>query len=129
MSDPTPRHGRAILVVEDDVDVRESLVEAVESTGRRVFAASDGQAALRILEKGGVPRPCLVMLDWRMSPMGGEEFLRRLQQRPDAAQLPIVVISGSRQTPPGTPPLPGVVAVLQKPFGIEKIRALLDEHG
>jgi len=104
---------RAVLVVDDDRDVREVLADAVGATGRLVFTAADGTEALSRLEAGDLPRPCLIVLDWKMSPMGGQEFLEHLKLRQDAAQFPVLVMTGdSALLERG---IPGVVGTVQKP--------------
>ena len=127
MLDATARTGTAVLVVDDDTEVRETLADAVESTGRPVFSAANGLEALQLLQDQ-VPRPCLVLLDWHMSPVSGEEFLRTLHTWPDAEEIRVVIMSASARQPIAQRDLRGVVSVMRKPFGIEDIVAVLDEH-
>jgi CheY-like chemotaxis protein len=115
------------LVVDDDPDVRETVADAVEGLGRRVFTARDGSEALELLDGPSVPRPCLILADWLMTPMNGESFLARLATRPDAGQLPTLIISGSDRVLPSELPA-GVLAVLQKPFGFEELYAALGHY-
>ncbi len=123
------RHEGAVLVVDDDADVRETVADVVEASGRRVFTARDGVEALEKLDRDGIPRPCLVLLDWQMVPMGGEEFLRCLRERADAVQLPVVIISASDRHVPAEEHRSPVLGVLSKPFGVEELLAALDQHG
>ncbi len=44
-------HGETILVVEDEVTLRQALVESLELLNYRVLAASDGHEALEVLER------------------------------------------------------------------------------
>jgi len=127
MLDATARRRTAILVVDDDTEVRETLADAVESTGRPVFSAANGLEALQLLQDQ-IPRPCLVLLDWHMHPVSGEEFMRTLHSWPDADQIRVVIMSASARRPFAQRDLGGVVAVMRKPFGIEDIAAILDEH-
>jgi CheY-like chemotaxis protein len=119
---------RAVLVVDDDHDVRQIIAEAIADTGRQVFTAQDGAEALRLLDSPDVPRPCLILLDWSMAPMGGGAFLEQLNGRNDFDQLPILVTSGSPSMGPSSSGFPGVVGTLQKPFDLEDLLAVLDEH-
>ena len=119
---------RAVLVVDDDRDLRELVADIVEGSGRRVFTAKDGADALSLIERDGIPRPCLVLLDWFMQPLGGHGFLERLAQRPDAADFRVLLLSASSDASP--PDLPWkVLGVLRKPFGIEELLGALDGHG
>ncbi len=53
-----------------------------------MFTAHDGAEALGLLDGEVIPRPCVILLDWLTAPMSGEEFVRALDRRPDAASLP-----------------------------------------
>ena len=119
-----PARGKAVLVVDDDTDLREVLAEVVETTGRRVLMARSGSDALSQLDSA--PRPCLVLLDLGMWPMSGQEFLDELRTRPDAADFPVVLTSGTAPIPDSVRTAPGVVAVLEKPFSVDAAAALLD---
>ena len=114
----------SVLVVDDDRDLRELVADVVEGSGRRVFTARDGTDALRQIE-GDLPRPCLVLLDWLMHPMGGRAFLERLAAQPDAASFRVVLLSASSTAPPESLPC-AVTAVLRKPFGVDELLAALD---
>jgi len=118
--------GHAVLIVDDDRDVRETMADAVESTGRRVLMAADGSEALGKLD--AAPRPCLVLLDLEMRPMSGLEFIARLLARPDATQFPVVLMPASLPIPPSARNAPRVVGALAKPFSLDELGKLLDEH-
>jgi signal transduction histidine kinase/CheY-like chemotaxis protein len=53
---PVASAGEAVLVVEDDDDVRANSVESLRELGYRVVEAADGAAALRLLEEHGSVR-------------------------------------------------------------------------
>jgi two-component system, chemotaxis family, chemotaxis protein CheY len=80
-----------ILLVEDDLDVREALAEALRDEGYAVDCAGDGEQALHYLRRGG--RPGLILLDLMMPRMSGSEF--RMLQKVDSelSDLPVVLLS------------------------------------
>jgi len=119
--------GRAVLVVDDDPDVRETLAELVSRSGRAVYTAGDGSEALSLLDAATVPRPCLVLLDLMMAPMDGRAFLEHVRARDDVDQFPVLVVSANPHTLPKSL-LPGVLGTLRKPFAVEDLLAVLDEH-
>ena len=116
---------KAVLVVDDDADIRESLADAVERTGRLVFTAADGTEALRRLDAADLPQPCLIVLDWKMSPMGGQEFLERLELRQDAVRFPVLVMTGDSALRERG--FPGVLGTVQKP-DFDGLLRLIDEY-
>ncbi|HSP18669.1 MAG TPA: response regulator [Myxococcaceae bacterium] len=129
MSESKTRGGAAgtVLVIDDDTDLLYLLAESIRGTGRTVFTAADGGAGIALLDSPEVPRPCLVLLDWKMHPMGGEEFLKCLRARPDADGLPVLIMSADTHVPSKTI-TGGVLGTLQKPFEYGDLLAVLDEH-
>ena len=83
------RHGR-ILVVDDQRANVEMLSELLRSRGYEVFAAYDGEEALRRVAESN---PDLVVSDIRMPEMDGYELCQRLRDEPATALLPVVLIT------------------------------------
>ena len=81
----------AILVVEDDALIRESLCDALESEGYEVAMACNGREALALLSV--MPAPSLILLDLMMPVMTGVEFLMAVRRAAVFATIPIVVVS------------------------------------
>jgi CheY-like chemotaxis protein len=120
MIEEASRRAQAVLVVEDDSDVRDAVVEALRDSGRTALGARDGSHALQLIECGEIPRPCLVLLDWIMAPMSGEEFLRQIGERPDAADFPIVVTTAGARLEFGAT-RPNVLGTLRKPLDLNQL--------
>jgi signal transduction histidine kinase/ActR/RegA family two-component response regulator len=84
-----PRRNAAILVVEDDDFVRQSMVESLEALGHTVAQAPDGEAGLRELESA---RPDLIITDYLMPGMTGAELVRLARRSfPD---VPMMIATG-----------------------------------
>jgi two-component system, chemotaxis family, chemotaxis protein CheY len=91
-----------LLVVDDDVDLRESLRDVLTDEGYRVTMAANGQEALSLLP--GLPRPCGILLDLVMPVMGGNEFYRAMSALPALADIPVLVLTcHPYSSPPGLP--------------------------
>lgn len=80
-----------ILLVEDDLDVREALAETLRDEGYEVECAADGEQALGYLRAGG--RPGLILLDLMMPRMSGSEFRMVQKIDPLLSHLPVVLLS------------------------------------
>src|SRR6478752_5831532 len=80
-----------VLVVDDDLDIRETLRDVAEAEGFAVDTASDGREAMERLNKG--PAPHLVLLDLMMPVMSGWEVLRAMRADRILQAVPVVVIS------------------------------------
>jgi DNA-binding response OmpR family regulator len=68
----------AILVVDDDVAIRESLALLLADEGYTVEQAGDGREALDVMDRRW---PSLVLLDLRMPVMDGWAFVEELRKR------------------------------------------------
>ena len=71
---PAPALSGAVLLVEDDVDVRNAACDLLESEGSTVIAAGDGREALDLLRAG--LRPSVIVLDLTMPRMDGCHSIR-----------------------------------------------------
>lgn len=81
----------AVLVVEDEKDIRESLQQALEYEGYIVYAAENGKQGLEMLPH--MPRPGVILLDLMMPIMNGWEFANALHQDEKLSPIPVVVVS------------------------------------
>jgi CheY-like chemotaxis protein len=111
-----------VLDVDDDEEIRETLVELLEREGYFCFQAANGHSALRKLDE--LPRPCAVVLDVQMPVLDGQGFLDALHHRSDHRDFPVILISAHPETPK-LGRLPGVVSVLMKPFDADELLQLL----
>jgi CheY-like chemotaxis protein len=88
----TPAHH--VLVVEDDEDIRESLMDFLQDHGYQTVGAIHGREALEKL--GGGTKPCVIILDLMMPVMDGSAFRQAQLQDPHLSAIPIIVISAYR---------------------------------
>lgn len=85
-----------ILVVDDDVDIRDVIAYALTDEGYNIIQAGNGEEALDFLlseEHKTLPIGCIV-LDLMMPRMSGEEFIRTIRKNYlSLSKIPIVVIT------------------------------------
>ena len=112
---------KTVLVVEDNDDLRELFVEALDREGYSAIGAENGAKALDIL-KGMQHEPCLVLLDMMMPVMDGATFVRTLHESHRLAALPIVLVS-AESIKPGK--VGGVRGVVKKPVEMSVLHALV----
>jgi two-component system nitrogen regulation response regulator NtrX len=89
---PSPR--AAVLVVDDESAIRDSLRMILEYEGYRVDEAASGREALN---RAAERTPDAVILDVKMPEMDGLEVLRQLGER--GFDMPVLVISGHADVP------------------------------
>jgi diguanylate cyclase (GGDEF)-like protein len=80
----------SILVVDDDPDIARFVEVNLRSAGYDVSVASDGEQAL---EKAGLLRPDLVLLDVMMPRIDGFEVAHRLRRNPQTANTSIIMLT------------------------------------
>src|SRR3954454_8192873 len=84
----------AILIVDDDNDVRSALSEMLEEEGFAVEGAHNGREALARLRAGEV-HPAVILLDLMMPGMDGWDFRTEQMRDPTLAGVPVVIVSAS----------------------------------
>ena len=81
-----------VLVVDDDRDIRDSLLEMLEDYGYRAVGAGNGVEALDVL-RAGPELPGLILLDLMMPVMDGRGFREEQLRHPAWAAIPVIVVS------------------------------------
>lgn len=109
-----------ILVVDDDDEVRRTLVDMLDLLGHQVVEAASGPAGLAAI--GQQPFD-LVMLDFAMPGMNGAQVAQEIH-RLDACR-PIVFVSGYSDTDQLRPVLNHHTTLLRKPFTLDSLKATL----
>ena len=79
-----------ILVVEDEDSLATLLQYNLQKEGYEVALAGDGEEALLKVEERA---PDLVVLDWMLPKVSGIEVCRRLRQRNETRNLPIIMLT------------------------------------
>ncbi|HEY0713098.1 MAG TPA: response regulator [Polyangia bacterium] len=115
-----------VLVVEDDLEIRESLVEILEETGYRAIGAKNGLDALAQLR--AMPAlPSLILLDLMMPMMDGLAFRRQQLSEPAIADVPAVLISAHSNVTPGAEEL-RFAHHMRKPINLDQLLAVAAQH-
>jgi CheY-like chemotaxis protein len=96
---------KRILLVEDSPSDVELTLEALATHQlvNEVVVVNDGVAALDYLFRQGAfegreaSNPALVMLDLKLPRLNGHEVLRAIRQNPATANVPVVILTSSRE--------------------------------
>jgi len=105
-----------ILVVDDDVMIRNYIDMALKEEGHEVLAAEHGAAALLVLD---AVVPDVILLDMRMPTMDGWEFARQYHARP-GQKVPIVVMTAAQDASQRAEQI-GADDYLAKPFDLDDL--------
>ena len=79
-----------ILVIEDEIDLREAMAEALAEEGYRVSTAENGQVGLEIALRD---HPDLILLDLMMPIMDGQTMFGKLREDPWGREANVVILT------------------------------------
>lgn len=83
-----------ILLVEDDINLREIYAARLEAEGYRVVVASDGEEALA---KSVKEQPSLILLDVMMPKISGFDVLDIIRSTPETKNAKVVMLTALSQ--------------------------------
>ena len=114
-----------VLVVDDDRDIRDSLVEMLEDQGYLALAAANGVEALEVM-RTSTELPCVILLDLMMPMMDGWEFREAQLKNPAWTEIPVIVISA--YTDVGTQARALAAEHLSKPLAVRPLLEAVRRH-
>ena len=104
---------KSIMVLDDDPHVTRSITRALRVTDYNLIETNDSFSAGAQLM---MARPQMLLLDWMMPHVNGEQILRFIRNQQEFQLLKVIIISGcERETLENTLKL-GANAYLMKPF-------------
>lgn len=118
---------KKILVIEDDKDIRDTIVYVLEEQGYEV-TSSENSKILKSIDKHN---PDMILLDnwlteWK-SDANGQQLSRELKSNPATSHIPIIIISAVSDIKEIAEA--GLAdGYLRKPFGIDELIDLVKEH-
>ncbi len=103
-----------IFVVDDDEDLCEVMMWAIQREGFQARSFSSGTEALRALSAS---QPVLLIVDFHLGDMNGSEFLK--ERKTHAQACPVILISGSPDEVRSAAPEGEYVTIVEKPLDLE----------
>lgn len=79
-----------ILVIEDNVENRESLSRRLERRGFEVLVAVDGKTGV---EMAKAEKPDLILMDMNMPEVDGWEATRQIKAQPESSHVPVIALT------------------------------------
>lgn len=106
-----------VLVIDDDVDLRETLSCVLDDLGYEVVSYGNGIEALDWLQSH---RPSIILVDLMMPIMTGQEFIREKDKIDFVKDIPTLIMSASTD-------LSQYTTFIRKPFNLNMLKAILDK--
>lgn len=112
-----------ILIIEDEIDIAESLRYNFERDGFRTQIAESGEKGLRLALDEKAP-PGLIILDLMLPGMSGLELCRRLRREPQTKRTPIIMLTAKAAEADKVAGLEiGADDYIIKPFSVREVLA------
>lgn len=112
----------SILLADDSVLIRRIMTSALEAQGWSITAACDGKEALGYALNSSFD---LVITDWHMPHLNGDELIKALRDLPAYETTPILVLTAeSQESAKQEARYIGANGWLSKPFDPERLVAL-----
>src|SRR3989338_3676144 len=110
-----------LLIVDDEIDIREFAKSFFKKRNIDVFTASGGNEAFEIIKKES---PDLVLLDVRMEQFTGVELLQKI--RSEGNNIKVIMVTGveEEQTMTEAKNL-GVIGYIHKPLILEELEKIV----
>jgi CheY-like chemotaxis protein len=111
-----------VMVVEDEAAIADVVATALADEGYRVVIASDGQAALQVVQ---CTPPDAILLDLRLPTLDGWQVVRRCRADPVTSDIPIIVVSAARDAQQDADIAP--LVFVEKPFDLDILLILVED--
>jgi two-component system, NtrC family, sensor kinase len=119
LAGPQSLRGHSVLIVDDEESIREIVEHGLAARGMEVATAGSAEAALTYLASHS---PEVVICDFNLPGMTGEQLFEKLRSRVGGAAPPFVFITGELVTPEDDSRLKQWNAsILQKPFQVSAL--------
>jgi two-component system, chemotaxis family, chemotaxis protein CheY len=115
-----------VLIVDDDLDIREILTDILEDRGFAVITAANGLEALTLVRNMTAP-PSVILLDLMMPVMDGYGFLEERSKDPALAAIPLAIVTAGHGVDRNR--LGDGAPVVPKPFDLPQLLRVLHHLG
>jgi DNA-binding response OmpR family regulator len=78
------------LIIDDEEDYRLIIQEVLRGAGFEVRAAKEGVEGLDMLKRASAD---VVLVDWMMPKMDGEQFCRAMRSEPGLKEIPVIMLT------------------------------------
>jgi DNA-binding response OmpR family regulator len=115
---PKTAGGKRVLLVDDDVEIMESMRTVLESRGYEILVARDGNQGLVMAES---ENPDLVVLDMMMPKRSGFLVLERLRRSRPVPMRVIMITANEGSRHKAYAEMLGVDDYIRKPFAMDRL--------
>jgi CheY-like chemotaxis protein len=127
MKETIPSRCGAVLIVEDQDEIREELRGLLMDDGYRVYSARDRESARDVLERERVP--CLILADAFSARVTGRELVDLLRPEDVLAAIPVVFErSAAPEDDPASRKAHLDAALIKRHANLDSLFDIVEEH-
>lgn len=122
---------KKILIIEDDIDIRELIAEILNEEGYVTATAENGKVGLDyLIACQENDRPDCIILDLMMPVMTGLQVLEKLQSDypNDLAKIPVIIATAKGSPKEELRNMPGNVTKIRKPMDVNELIDTVAKH-
>lgn len=108
---------KTLLIVDDEIDIRDTLGETLKTTGAEIYLAKDGVEALHIIKTNKI---AAIISDVNMPNMKGTELLRTIREQGYLTPFVILTAYGDKKMALEALKL-GAFDFIDKPWSMDKL--------
>ena len=79
-----------VLIVDDDMTLRELYEERIKAEGYTILSAADGEEAI---SKANTEKPDIILLDIMMPKINGIDVMKMLREKEETKEIPIIILT------------------------------------
>jgi CheY-like chemotaxis protein len=119
-----PMRKGPVLIVDDDLDIREILADTLKDRGFDVITAANGLEALKLI-RSMTTHPSVILLDLMMPIMDGYGFLEERRKDPVLASIPLAILTAGHGVDRNR--LGNGAPIVLKPFNVPQLLGVLQD--
>ncbi len=114
-----------LLIIDDEIKLRETICELFTITGYEVFEANDGLDGLDKVKK---VKPDLIICDVMMPKLDGYDFVERLNLT-QFSKIPVIFLTAKTELADQEKGIElGAKEYIIKPFSFKELKKIVDSH-
>ena len=120
MEKPLPRRASRVLIIEDELSIRDMLKGLLELEGYEIDTAANGLEGIEKMREPELPQA--ILLDMMMPEASGWHFLDVMRADPRTAKVPVIAITAYTHTAQSVRP----DAIIPKPIQLKSLLGTLE---